>query len=511
MEIQLLPEHIIDQIKAGEVIDSPAGIIKELIENAIDAEASRVEVHLVNNGLELISIKDNGKGIGFGDLPLAFARHATSKIEKFEDLYRCSSFGFRGEALASLASVAKVTCQSSTTKEKGQKIIFEGGKLLLHEKVSRDLPIGTEIFVKDLFFNTPARFKFLTSQAGEKSRIKKILNYYLISHPQVNFSIKWDDQDKIIYPEMNQIERFQKVTKTTEEELIKLENQYEDLFVEGVISKKEKSRPLQFCYVNKRPIEDERIRNTLNHTLLSYGFSRKQDWIINLEIPFNKIDVNVHPKKTRIKFFQPSVVYSLISNSLKHYFQNRKIETQAQIYEPISKPIEEYQKPIKDPSNQVKNTFIGSQVNFAQTRSSLSYLKNKSGILLNFEERFWGISKQELAKKVLHYIQNNTQEITPLLVATPLEMKQLRPMTLSLLQELQIETQAIEENYWVVKSLPTILADFSGSALNNFILILEQNLNFQEAFESLINEVEQTSIEVLFKKDFFKLVHLNKL
>jgi len=165
--IKLLPEHLIDQIKAGEVIERPASIVKEVIENAIDAGATQIDVHIENNGMDLISIKDNGHGMSIDDLPYAFCRHATSKISRFEDIYSLHSFGFRGEALASLASVGRVSCVSvpRANTENGGKIEIHGGKEISRVPYKGGAP-GTSLYVKDLFFNTPVRMKFIRSSSS---------------------------------------------------------------------------------------------------------------------------------------------------------------------------------------------------------------------------------------------------------------------------------------------------------------------------------------------------------
>ena len=173
-KIEILPEHIIDQIKAGEVLERPASLLKELLENSLDAGSTEIHLHLIENGMDLLSIEDNGHGMTFKNLPYAFLGHATSKLKTFEDLYRLQSFGFRGEALASVAASARVTCttQPKDLNAEGGKIIIAGGhtELLIAQQASTQ---GTAIYIKDLFFNTPARLKLIKSKVSEKSALKK--------------------------------------------------------------------------------------------------------------------------------------------------------------------------------------------------------------------------------------------------------------------------------------------------------------------------------------------------
>jgi len=232
-KIEILPEHLIDQIKAGEVIERPAALLKELIENSLDANSSKIDIQIVDNGMELISIEDNGHGITYKDLPLAFSRHATSKISKYEDLYSLSSFGFRGEALASISSISRVTCTSMTKDdESGGKIEIHGGKQKLFQLFKQNRS-GTSIYINDLFYNTPVRLKFIKSKISEANAIKRIINSFIITNSQTTFTIKWDLKEKVIFPatnSSNDVERIKKIIfKKSKDspQLIQFTNQYE--------------------------------------------------------------------------------------------------------------------------------------------------------------------------------------------------------------------------------------------------------------------------------------------
>src|SRR5690606_27531427 len=158
----------------------PSTLLKEIIENSIDANSKNIQLQILDNGMELISLEDDGEGIAYDELPLAFARHATSKIHQFEDLYNLYTYGFRGEALASIASISRITCESTTEKETS-RFKIEGGEVLSHIKdEKRNHESGTKLYIKDLFYNTPVRLKFLQSKTSEKNQIKKILNSFLL-------------------------------------------------------------------------------------------------------------------------------------------------------------------------------------------------------------------------------------------------------------------------------------------------------------------------------------------
>jgi DNA mismatch repair protein MutL len=333
-KIQLLPEHIIDQIKAGEVIERPANIIKEIVENSIDAQSTKIKIHIINNGLDLISIEDDGEGIEFDELPYAFLRHATSKIKKFDDIYQLSSFGFRGEALASISSISKITCKSKTKSTSGQ-IIIEGSLPISHSKESTLMNTGTSFFIKDLFFNTPARLKFIQSKVSEKNRLMKMINSFILSNHKIEFSYKWDDLERTIYPKEDILKnRIQRVFfKNKQDEVIHVENQYENYHVSLYFSRwssRGNSNKQQYIFINNRYVIDKKIHNVIiNNTQGLWQFGEHGHYCIFLNLPANEIDVNVHPNKTMIKFFMPAIVFSLIGSTmkaqLKQYLEDNKI------------------------------------------------------------------------------------------------------------------------------------------------------------------------------------------
>lgn len=331
--IHLLPEHLIDQIKAGEVIERPASLIKEILENSLDAGATKIDLHIVANGMDLISLTDNGKGMTFEDLPYAFCRHATSKISRFEDLYKLHSYGFRGEALASIGAVARVTLTSAPQDNSplGGKILFHGGECLAHDQQD-NLPKGTSLYIKDLFYNTPARLKFIKSTQSEKNAIKRIVEAYLLAHPHVSFSVKWDDGDKEFYPQTESFkERVKQVLcfKTKNKELFEIDANYEGHRVWGFFShysSRGNAHKKQYLFANKRIFTDKQIHQTVIRNMERlYPLGESGHYCLFLEVPENLIDVNVHPSKTQIKFFKLPVITALISSELKKLSQNSDI------------------------------------------------------------------------------------------------------------------------------------------------------------------------------------------
>jgi DNA mismatch repair protein MutL len=326
--IEILPEHIIDQIKAGEVLERPASLLKELLENSLDAGSTEIHLHLIENGMDLLSIEDNGHGMTFKNLPFAFLRHATSKLKTFEDLYRLHSFGFRGEALASVAASARVTCttQPQNLNEDGGKIIINGGatELLVAQRSSTS---GTAIYIKDLFFNTPARLKFIKSKVSEKSALKKMIYSFVLSHPQVTFTIKWDEKEKEIFkavaPE-NTLERIAQVffSKRNEtQNIVMAEESYDNCRVKVYFTKETYTTPQyrhHYLFANKRFFQDKSLHAALLRNLdVFWRFGESGHYVVEIEAPPEELDVNVHPNKIQIKFLRPDVIYSLLVTSVK--------------------------------------------------------------------------------------------------------------------------------------------------------------------------------------------------
>lgn len=322
--IEILPEHIIDQIKAGEVLERPAALLKELIENSIDAKATDIQIHLVENGMDLISIEDNGHGMSFKNLPLAFLRHATSKISRYEDIYRLLTFGFRGEALASLASCARVTCtsQPADLEHEGGKIIMNGGatELLIPWKGTHQ---GTSLFIKDLFFNTPARLKFIKSKTSEKSALKKMIYSFVLANPKINFSIRWDDKEKEVFKAEEDLNRVREVFFPKQaESVFHAISEYERYKVNVYFTPKTYSTPQyrhHYLFTNNRFFQDKTLHQAVLRNLDNFWrFGESGHYMIKIDSPPEEIDVNVHPNKTQIKFLKSDIIYSLIVSAIKN-------------------------------------------------------------------------------------------------------------------------------------------------------------------------------------------------
>lgn len=324
--IQLLPEHLIDQIKAGEVIERPANVLKELLENALDAGADLIDVELRDNGLGLIRVSDNGSGILAAEIPTAFGRHATSKIQRFEDLYRLQSFGFRGEALPSIASVSKLECVSWTREEsEGGSLRFDGGLQGTLQRVHKSgRPHGTVMSVQELFFNTPARLKFLQSATSERNWLKKFSYAFVLAYPQVGFSLLWNEDERLLYtPCATTEERIRqlfgaKVQSRLQVHRARREWQGLTCEVHAVFAGGAKSQgPLEHVLINKRPVLDKAYARVAQQILDKALLPEVPVLLISVDVPGDQVDVNVHPNKTLVKFHQLGEILSLVSATVR--------------------------------------------------------------------------------------------------------------------------------------------------------------------------------------------------
>lgn len=320
--IKILPENLVNQIAAGEVVERPASVVKELIENSIDAGADRITLEVKGAGDEMIKVSDNGSGMDSEDAKLAFERHATSKISSSDDLFNISSMGFRGEAIASIASVSHVVLQTKRKEDKtGIKIVCTGGKI---EKIEEcGCNDGTQIEVNNLFYNTPARKKYLKSPSTEYQHILNVFQAAALAHPNIHFKLVHNEKASFEYPTATELlERIRSVLgKNTAENSIPIFYGGSSISIEGFIGKPELARSgtkHQYLFVNKRHISHHLFSYALAesyHSLLMEG--KKPFYIINIKIDPKLIDVNVHPRKLEIRFLNQSELFRILQNAAK--------------------------------------------------------------------------------------------------------------------------------------------------------------------------------------------------
>ncbi len=320
--IQLLPDHVANQIAAGEVVQRPASVVKELLENAIDASSTSITLVLKDAGKTLIQVTDNGTGMSPADALLSFERHATSKIKIAEDLFKLSTKGFRGEALASIAAIAHVCLQ---TKQEGQqigtKINIEGSKITGQEPVV--IPVGTTIAVKNLFFNIPARRNFLKSNPVETRHVIDEFHRVALAHPSVAFNMTHNDDLVFNLPSSNVRQRIVNIFGSkTNEKLVPVEESTDILKIDGFVLKPDfakKSRGQQFFFVNDRFIKSPYLNHAVNAAFEGLiKTSLHPGYFLFLEVDPQSIDINIHPTKTEIKFDDEHALYAMVRATIKH-------------------------------------------------------------------------------------------------------------------------------------------------------------------------------------------------
>lgn len=341
--IKKLPPNVVSKIAAGEVVAGPYSVVKELIENSIDAKATSIEIEIISGGKNYIKVKDNGTGMSKEDLLLSIEEHSTSKIEDFDDIYNLKSYGFRGEALSSIAKVSRIIIISNNGKE-SNRLEAIGGKIKSIESYPTS-ERGTIIEVYDLFFNVPARRKFLKSPQTEKRLVTEFVEKFILANPEIAFIFKSDNE--IIYnvKPSTLIERFNLIFPEVKE-FTEIRGKY----VHGIISSpnyNRKNRTGQIFFVQKRYINDKMLyyifENGYGEALNNHPYG-----VLFIDVPSHLVDVNVHPQKLEVKFSDPNLIYSDIIRSVREGIKKF-----------ISKNI--FVSQTKPEHNETRNSYIQNQ------------------------------------------------------------------------------------------------------------------------------------------------------
>ena len=356
--IILLDEHTINKIAAGEVVDRPASIVKELVENAIDAKATSITIEIRNGGIKYIRVQDNGIGFASDDVELAFERHATSKIRKEEDLLKVTSMGFRGEALASIAAISKVSLITKNEKEEvGTKVFVDAGIVKYVEPSAATK--GTKIEVFDVFYNVPARFKFLKKDSTEAGYIEDVVRRIALSH--TNISFKYINNSKTILQTTGNSDLkstiYDVFGKEIYENIIPVEYKYNNVNISGMIGLPKISRSTrmnEFTFVNSRYVKDKTIMSAIDKACSEkYAINKFPFCVLNVEMNPSHLDVNVHPAKLEVKFENENLVFDTVYHGVR-----QAIEEKNKIDSPFSslKSLEEEQ--IVKISEELKNSGV---------------------------------------------------------------------------------------------------------------------------------------------------------
>jgi DNA mismatch repair protein MutL len=489
-KVNFLPENIINKIAAGEVVESPASVLKELLENSIDAKSKKIEVIIENSGKKLISVKDDGEGIEPDDIEKIFERYSTSKIKSIEDLYKIKTLGFRGEALYSIGSVSDIILKSKVKSEKtGMEIHVRGGKkLILRECGMSD---GTVVEVRELFFNTPARKKFLKSDITEFRKLVNVFIPYTISFFDVSFSFI-NEGNKFIHflPSENRLLRFCEIFNIEKKFLIYEKNnfgKYEIEIILGNINLKRNQKNMQFVFVNERPVYNYAISHSINNFYQSF-FSTEffPVFAIFLNVPYEDVDVNIHPTKREVKIKYENEISKEIINFLNEIF--KKIETKViQIekkYQPVIKKIEK--EIVKEKADifavektdekeiglieKLKNSeFIGIFKNkylISAYDDSLFFIDQHAAVeRINYEKFIEEIEKENI---------NIQQLLTPLIINLNYEEMAIYEKVEKIIEKYGFLTTKWSENKIAIHGYPSLLKDIEFSIRS---LLSEENID----------------------------------
>ncbi|WP_439256702.1 DNA mismatch repair endonuclease MutL [Lonepinella sp. BR2271] len=389
MAIHILPPQLANQIAAGEVVERPASVVKELVENSLDAGASQIQIDIENGGASLIRIRDNGIGIAKDELALALARHATSKITCLEDLEAILSLGFRGEALASISSVSRLTLTSRTAEQNEAWQVYVQGRDQQSTITPASHPVGTTVEVANLFFNTPARRKFLRTDKTEFAHIDEVIRRIALAKSQIAFTLTHNG--KIVRQYKSAVEKTQilkRVAAICGEDFVKqalhIDWKHEDLHLSGWVATPQFTRTqndLSYCYINGRMVKDKVVTHAIRQAYAEYlGADQYPAFVLFLDLNPNDVDVNVHPTKHEVRFQQARLIHDFIYQGVSHAllaenpldFQAEPAEHNTFPTHQVREPSAEYRPSIK-PNRQAAGTNI-----FHATVSSETTTQTKS-------------------------------------------------------------------------------------------------------------------------------------
>lgn len=332
-KIRILTPDVYNKIAAGEVIENPVGVVKELVENSIDAGATNIVIEVSDGGFGSIAVTDNGCGIDYEDIASAFVEHATSKVDSIDDLYFLQTLGFRGEALASIAAVSKVQLTTRTSENEAAVCVdVENGQIVSRKYVSANL--GTKMVVRDLFYNTPARKKFLKTASREGTEISKFVSKLILTNPKLQISYYLDGQ--LVYKNVGKgLEEavFAIYGGDVLEKCLPVEDSWQFMTIRGYVGNTTFSKPnknWQTLSVNGRCIVDTRISAAIMQAYKGYFMTRQYPFfVLDLEIPADHVDVNVHPKKSEVRFMQHDKVAAFFYNAVTKVLVNYIEETRS--------------------------------------------------------------------------------------------------------------------------------------------------------------------------------------
>ena len=503
--IVLLDELTINKIAAGEVIERPASIVKELVENSIDAGSTNILIEIKNGGKTFIKVSDNGKGILFDDMQIAIERHSTSKIRKIEDLENTYTMGFRGEALSSIVSISKTTIVSRTEQnEYGIRMVIESGKIVNHEEIGNK--IGTSITVENLFFNTPVRFKFLKQDSTEFRYIKELVQKMALANPNISFKLISNEKIVFLTRGSGKIEDiiYTLYGKEANENLIKVNYEEYNIKITGIIGNTlmaRESRKDQIIFLNKRNIKNQILTNSADQAFKgATGINKYGFFILDLQMPASYYDVNVHPTKLEVRFKDESKIYRILYHAIKDALLNKDFLGNSEIENKKEEYIEnEYSfltNHFEESNNLVKKDEVNKELIIRENKRNVNYryigVLFKTYIIIEIDEEIYLIDQHAAHERILYEkikenyknnLKNNIQ-IT------------LFPKIYNLTHK---EILFVQENIHLLKSVGFDLEIFGEETVKiNGIPDIEYKANKDNIFLDILDEMiikERTSIK----------------
>ena len=510
--IVLLDDLTINQIAAGEVIEGPASVVKELVENAIDANSTRIEIEVKNGGKTFIRVSDNGKGIDYDDIDIAFERHATSKIRSSQDLSKVLTMGFRGEALASIASISEVTLSSKKeNSNQGYTYTVKGNKKGIIEEYQ--CQNGTNIVVKDLFYNVPVRYKFLKNDNSEFQKIKKVV--IRLSLANLNISFKLINEGKLVLKTSGntkiQDAVYELFSKDIARNLIEVNFSYQNMDIKGVVGNSRIEMPYrknEIFFVNNRSVENEILSNGVEQAFKgALKIGKFPFAILNLEISPQLIDMNIHPTKKEIKFQNEEDVFKTVYQAVKEALlkeeflgkdEKRNSEEirqeyvqKQESYLPANYLLKRIQKSKEEKSLEIKPQIVN-------TKNKLDYkligVVFKTFIIIEINDELYFIDQHAAHERVLYeqvkdsYNSGKKPETQMLILPTVLPLK-------------PAEIELIKDNIEIFEKVGFQIEDFGSNTIKisgvpSIAYNLDSTTIFQDTLKELTSFARTTKQEI---------------